>query len=372
MRAVVLLAFLAVNLPTGTTISIRLHTPVSSKTAKAGDAFEAVALTVAPGAVVRGTVESVRPAGSDTRAQLVLHFESMAGQKISARLTGIDNVRETVDETGKIDGILPNETISGRLDDGLQKLAGRYAGFASVLSAAKSAVLETADTDIVYAAGTEMEIELLQPAAIEPPDAPHPASLPDAEVLAGEPFRTVAQSPPKPSDITNLILVGTVDSVRGAFTAGGWSEAAGLSSWSKFQTFRAIAEERGYKEAPVSVLMLDGRPPDLVFEKVNNTFARRHHLRIWKRPATFRNLPVWAVAATHDTGITFSDTDRTFIHQIDSQIDRERDKVVSDLVFTGRVQAMQLFARPAVPKDLQNATGDRLDTDTRIAVLLLK
>src|SRR5690242_21612463 len=52
--------------------------------------------------------------------------------------------------------------------------------------------------------------------------------------------------------------------------------------------------------------------------------------------------PVWAVAATHDTGISFSQEDRTFIHKIDSQIDRERAKVVSDLLFTGRVQGVEL------------------------------
>jgi hypothetical protein len=77
------------------------------------------------------------------------------------------------------------------------------------------------------------------------------------------------------------------------------------------------------------------------------------------------------VAATHDTGISFSEKDRTFIHKIDSQIDRERAKVVNDLILTGRVQGVELVDRPNVPQHGQNATGDNLDTDGRIAVLLL-
>ena len=59
------------------------------------------------------------------------------------------------------------------------------------------------------------------------------------------------------------------------------------------------------------------------------------------------------------------------MHRIDSQIDRERDKVADDLLFTGRVEAFDLLERPAVPRQSQNATGDRLHTDGRMAVLLL-
>jgi hypothetical protein len=145
-----------------------------------------------------------------------------------------------------------------------------------------------------------------------------------------------------------------------------------LNPLSKFETLRALAEGRGYTEAPVSVLLLDGKPPDLVFEKTLNTFARRHHLRIWRRPGSFRGKPVWAVAATHDIGIDFSEAERTFIHRIDPQIDAERDKVVNDLLFAGHVEAFDLVERPAVPRQGSNATGDRLETDGRIAILLLK
>jgi len=117
--------------------------------------------------------------------------------------------------------------------------------------------------------------------------------------------------------------------------------------------------------------MLDGKPPDLVFEKTNDTFARRHHLRIWRRPGTVGGKPVWAVAATHDIGISFAEAERTFIHRIDPHIDGEREKVVNDLLFAGHVRAFGLVDRPQVPRQARNATGDSIETDGRVAVLLL-
>ena len=138
------------------------------------------------------------------------------------------------------------------------------------------------------------------------------------------------------------------------------------------ETVRAIAEVRGYKEAPMSILLLDGKRSDFDFQKQNNTFAKRHHLRIWRRPATFMDKPVWVSSSTHDIGIEFSQENRTFIHAIDPQIDRERAKVVSDLLFTGKVRVTRACRAAAVPKKSRNATGDAIETDGRMAVLVLK
>jgi hypothetical protein len=168
-----------------------------------------------------------------------------------------------------------------------------------------------------------------------------------------------------------VMLVGDLEQLKAAFKEAGWASAASLDGWAKFQTVRALAEDRGYNEAPVSVLLLEGKPPEIVFEKLTNTFAMRHHLRVWRRDATFLGRPVWAVAATHDTGISFSEENRTFIHKIESQIDRERSKVINDLVFTGHVTSVEIVERNNIPKNAQNATGDNLETDGKIAVLLL-
>jgi hypothetical protein len=337
------------------------------------------------GAVVRGDVEKVAQSTKpDERSNLVLAFTEIdigaAKLKLAARVASVENARESVDDQGQITGIVASETISGRLDAGLSKLAERSSGFADILNTVKKTVLKEPESDITYDAGVELALTLTAPLELKSAGGPGPAAkltpIVDERALASlvtrQPFQTMAQRPSKPSDVSNVMLIGTLEQVQQAFKDAGWSNAAALSTEAKLETFRAIAEQRGYKEAPVSVLLLEGRPPDLVFEKINDTFAQRHHLRVWKRPDTFEGKPVWVIAATHDTGIDFSEQNRTFIHKIDSKIDRERAKVVNDLLLTGRVRSVALVERPAVPKSGQNATGDSLETDGMMAVLLLQ
>lgn len=371
----------AAQFPAGTEIPVRLKTKVSTQTSRAGDPVEAVAIGGGlAGAILRGKVEKVsQSAKGDDRSVLLLKFDEIEGggakAKLAAQVAGVDNAREQVDEQGQVQGILASETITGRLDAGINKVAERYSGLGGFLGAVKGAVFKAAESDITYDPGVELTLKLAAPLDVTPPAGPklQPIGARAAleALIAREPFQTVAQNPPKPSDITNLLLIGTEEQVRQAFAEAGWHSAAELNARAKFETIRAVAENRGYSEAPVSILLLDGKPPDLVFQKVTNTFARRHHLRVWRRPAAFQGQPVWAVAATHDIGISFSEQNRTFIHLIDSQIDRERTKVVDDLVFTGRVQSSELIDRPNVPTKSENATGDALETDGKIAVLVL-
>jgi hypothetical protein len=384
----------AVEVPKGTQLHVRLKSKVATNTSKPKDVVEATVIVpvaaadgfaIPAGATVRGNVLTVSPSPSpDQRAILAFDFTELetggSKHKMAARVAEVDNARESVDEKGQLLGILSSETISARLDQGIGKLADRFSGFAGVLATAKGALLKTAETDIIYEPGVEMDIELTAPLTLPKALGPGPAaealqSFDDPgliDLARKAPFQTVAENPPKPSDITNLMIIGTREQVEAAFKAAGWSSAAALSAQSKFETFKAIAESRGYKDAPVSILLLEGKPPDLVFQKQLNTFAMRHHLRVWKRPELYQNAPVWVIAATHDTGIELSPENRTFIHKIDSKIDRERSKVVNDLIFTGMVKGLALVDRPQVPTSSRNATGDALETDAAIAVLLLK
>jgi hypothetical protein len=168
------------------------------------------------------------------------------------------------------------------------------------------------------------------------------------------------------------MFLGTEQELRTAFETAGWSSAARLSTKSKLETARALIEDRGYKEGPMSVLLLENQPPDMALQKGNNTFAQRHHLRIFRRPGLFDGKPVWVCSSTHDTGIDFSERDHTFIHRVDSSIDKERAKVVEDLLFTGMIRSLALVDRPEIPTDATNATGDVLKTDGRMAVLLFR
>lgn len=86
----------------------------------------------------------------------------------------------------------------------------------------------------------------------------------------------------------------------------------------------------------------------------------------------FRARLLWLAAATHDIGIVLDRRDKTFTHRIDGRIDDERDKLMADFEFTGRVQATGLLERPTVPRLSQNGTGDSVETDGRLGVLVLE
>jgi hypothetical protein len=296
------------------------------------------------------------------------------GRRPSQPSSRASTTRETVDDQGRIQGIVASKTGSGRLDQGINKVAEKYPSFADLLGTVKQAVLKASDANIDYKPGVEMTIELTKPlewngaangpnvSAISPQDGLF-------QLVNRQPFRAETQQGGKPSDVTNLMFLGSQQELADAFQKAGWSVAAKLNGVSKLEKFRAMAENRGYQEAPVSVLLLDGQAPDLVFEKTNDTFAARHHLRIWRRPGQFGGQAVWLCSATHDTGIDFSDQQRTFIHRIDPNIDLERAKVVSDLLFTGRVQGLSLVQRAGLAENMSNATGDALMTDGAMAVI---
>ena len=383
----------ATEVPGGTRIEIRLTSAVNTAAAKVDQAFEAVVIApvvasnqivIAAGVKLKGHIKEIKAAvNPDDQAVLDLAFDQISdatGKRanLSARLVGVDNARESVDKDGRILGIIASQTGSGRLDQGINKVTEKYSGLGELLGTIKQAVLKETDANIDYEPGVEMTIELAKPltwtgSASAPNVRPVEPQSELADLINRQPFRTSAASrttgPPKESDITNIMFVGSRQDLEKAFQTAGWSTAEQLNAKSKLETFRAMSEQRGYKEAPVSILFLNGRPPDLVFQKQNDTFSSRHHLRIWQRPEQFHGRDVWVCSSTHDTGIDFSEENRTFIHKIDGQIDRERAKVVNDLLFTGLVTGLSLVDRPAVPTSFFNATGDKIETDGRMVVV---
>ena len=119
----------------------------------------------------------------------------------------------------------------------------------------------------------------------------------------------------------------------------------------------------------MATMVLEGNRADIELQKSLNSFAKRHHLRIWRRPQETGGESVWVAAATEDVGIKFSAHARNFIHVIDGNVDAERTKVVDDLLYTGCVSEAGLIERDSLPTDLENGTGTKLKTDGRVAVL---
>jgi LssY C-terminus/Outer membrane protein beta-barrel domain len=386
----------AESVPSGTKLEIRLQQPLSSYSTQKGTKISGV--LIAPlteggdmllplGTTVEGSVVSVRKVGIGfvhETARIQLQFDRVVladGEAVplQCRITEVENAREAVDAQGRIQGIRSTSTLSNRASGVLGSLAFGDPIAAIFTTAASASVLRFSEPEISLPAGTELLAELTGPIVLPkvdpilvPPIATTPAEKKDLTQLVEElPFRTYTNKGHIPSDITNLIFIGSAGAMERAFAASDWVQVDSLTAESTYATIRSVAENQGYKGAPMSTLLLGDEPPAYAYAKTLNTFSKRHHLRIWPSSLHWNEQTVWTSSSTHDIGIGFSKKNKTFIHLIDSHIDNERAKVVNDLIFTGCVSSVQLVARPWIPKDAKNGTGEDLITDGRIAVLQL-
>lgn len=380
----------ATTLPEGTQLQIRLTKQASSQLSS-GSPIEAVVIApvlvgnepaILPGAKLTGKtkdVKAVTPENTDEQGTLRFDFTKLIDEKgkstsVSTRVTAVDNARESVQSDGLIRGITASQTFTSRLDQGIGKLAQKNSQLGELLASVKKSIVKEADASIDYGPGVELIVQLTKPAKWDGTGEEKAANTIEpleqlTRVVDSQPNRTRAEKPPSPSDLTNLMFIGSREQVAESFKQAGWEQADELGRSSRMETARAIIESRGYKAAPVSILLLDDKPPDFVFQKQNNTFAARHHIRIWQRPDQFDGKPIWVGAATHDIAINFSQESKSFTHQIDENIDNERAKVLNDLVFTGNVKGTTLVARTGIPAKISNATGDTLKTDNKMAAI---
>lgn len=386
-------AALAETVPAGTVLEIRLEQPVSSYSTRAGTGLSAVLIAplarngqmlLPSGTAVQGSVAQVRRVGLGViheTAAMTLKFDRVvlangSAYPLHCRVFEVENARERVDAGGRIQGILSTGTLSNRTSGLMGSLAFGNPIAAVFATAASASVLRFSEAEIMLPAGTELLAKLTEPLSLpgvkESAVSPVASSVAEQESLVrlvrGLPFRTVTEKG-VPSDLTNLVFLGSASAIERAFAAAGWVVVDRLTAASTYATVRSIAENQGYKAAPMSTLLLGGKPPEFAYAKTLDTFSKRHHLRIWKTSDVWDGETVWTSSSTHDIGIGFSKSNKTFIHLIDTHIDNERAKVVNDLLFTGCVSAVQLVARPWVPRDAKNGTGEPLITDGRIAVL---
>jgi opacity protein-like surface antigen len=380
----------------GTKLEIRLQQPISSYATKKGSRVSGV--LVAPltedghmllplGTTVEGSVLEIRKVGLGVvheTARIQLQFDRVVlsdgeGVPLQCRLIEVENARESVDAQGRIQGIRSTATLSNRASGIIGTLVFGDPIAAIFTTAASASVLRFSEPEISLPVGTELIAELTAPIQlpkVEPILVPPIATTPDekkalSQLVEDLPFRTYTDKSHIPSDITNLIFIGSAGAVERAFAASDWVQVDSLTAESTYATIRSVAENQGYKSAPMSTLLLGGQAPAYAYAKTLNTFSKRHHLRIWASSLNWEDQTVWTSSSTHDTGIGFSKKNKTFIHLIDTHIDNERAKVVNDLIFTGCVSNVQLVARSWIPKDAKNGTGEELITDGRVAVLQL-
>ncbi len=379
-------------LPAGTVLWLRLDTAVSTTTSRlhqqvtahvAREVREADTVVVVPlGTPVTGEITKLFPSSSPTdRARLQIQFTRLnLPNQSQLTLTGhvkdVDNSRETVLADGTIRGLLASEVPASNLDALFAKINKSDPTLGGQIQDAAARNLGKVDTSVSLPVGTTLEFVLDQALAVTRTFTPTiaitgaPTLEAVANLLAHAPQRTQTKEG-TPGDPLNLVVIGSASRIQQAFEKAGWLAAQEKTGKSIWKTIGAMASDSGYGEAPVSQLYLFGRPEDMAWERMFNTFTKRHHLRLWQTTATTPDgQPIWLGAATHDIGIDIHPG--VISHATDPDLDDERSGVAADLESGGAVRGEKLVSRSDPLTSGVTGTGGAWHTDGRLVVLELK
>jgi hypothetical protein len=340
------------------------------------------------GSILTGTVKSVRRVGLGIvheTAAMSLEFTEIIlpddeSLPLSARVIAVDNGRERVEKNGEIGGMRMTSSVAYRVS-GYIRMALMLNIHAELAAwAIKTLIVQVPEPEIYFKPGVELSLTLQEPlparAQREPEDAPRRLAEAERdsldEILATMPSRTTSPSNGRPSDLVNLMLVGSREQITEAFLAAGWVEAEPCNMHSRIQGIRAFVEGRSSGSFPMSALLLSDAEADMSWQKGLNDMSKRHHIRIWKQPQTWDGQEVWAAAATRDIDFAYMHHGSAMTHRIDGNIDQERDKIAYDLAFTSYVDVLDWQERSSIPGVTRNGTGDLMNTDKRLAVLRLR
>jgi hypothetical protein len=374
--------------PTGTTLHVRLTRPLGSFASRQHSPVDAVLIapvkhgseTILPaGSVLTGEIKSVQRVGVGLiheTASLQLSFDSIAvpggdAAPLGARLTAVDTGREVVTPKGTIQETRSTGSVGNRAALYIRKLMLWDVHSQLVVWAVKAIVIQLPEPEIYLPAGTELTLTLSDPLVTSRVDslATEPRLFTNDErdslapILSYLPRRTSVAGSERPSDLINVVLIGSRERIAAAFEAAGWVEPRPVSARAAFAGAWALIRNTPYPNAPMSALLLNDAKADMSWQKGFNDVSKRHHVRFWKQPETWQDEDVWIGAATRDVDFAFLRGGTFLTHKIAAQVDHERDKVAADVAFASCADTMDWWDRPEVPSHLKNGTGDTMETD---------
>ena len=177
-----------------------------------------------------------------------------------------------------------------------------------------------------------------------------------------------------PADPLNVAVVGSREQVIEALRAAGWESADRITLRSGWKDARSVLFNRPYPTAPMSTHYFLNRPQDLAFEQqIGGSPRRRHHVRFWRvdDPAC-PSRTLWLGAASFDATVGVSRFTGEVMHHIDPAVDRERERLLSDLEAAGEVESVSRVPNFGPAGRGQNGTGDPYVADGVLAIAVLR
>jgi LssY C-terminus len=375
----------AAVLPAGTNLEARLSTATGSRISHPGDRVEATVIApvysnerivVPQGAVISGVVESVDRLGLGIKhptAGINFRFTSLrlpdgTTSDLEARTAEVETARERVAPDGDIRGIHANASLSSGASILISALIADV-HFAIPAIGMKFLIARSPDPEIYFPAGTELILQTTADASVTDIHPLEEAAELDTrderraqDLLSTLPEQTFIGRN-RPSDLVNILLLGTHEQIERAFRAAGWTGEQRHSALALYRMYHCLVQRTGYKMAPMARLRFNGQVPDTVYQKSLDTFSKRHHIRLWQQDGS----DAWVGATTQDVAYTFRRMHLT--HASDDAIDNERTKVVNDLWMTGCVSRASVMRRELSRQ--YESSGFPISTDGGVAILRL-
>lgn len=169
--------------------------------------------------------------------------------------------------------------------------------------------------------------------------------------------------------ISFIIIAKDDASLINIFEQAGWSLADSPTVSAIWKLAKAAISNQEYLDAPVTPSFWNGTVNSFGFEKptVSATVRQRHHCRFWRTDFVTENgAQVYVGTASFDKGLKWLIT-----HEIDPDIDKEREFIFTDLTKTGLI-ASDSKINITTPEVSKNFSGSLFFTDGQAYIIYLK
>ena len=271
---------------------MRLSAPTGSRISHAGDPIEATViapvladgrLVIPQGAIASGVVQRVKRLGLGLKhltSGIEYRFDKVqlpdgTPIPIQARVVQVETAKERVNDQGVVGGIYPTANLSATAAFYVLPLLCLNPEFGVPLLGVKSLIARSPDPEIYFPAGTELILQLTAEADVRTARIPQGGIAPLSAgemadvsgVLAKLPQQRTDRGPNHPSDLINIVFLGSRESLNRAFQAAGWSGAQRSSLRSIYRMYHSMVQRIGYSMAPMGKLRLNGVTADVEYQK---------------------------------------------------------------------------------------------------------
>jgi membrane-associated phospholipid phosphatase len=176
----------------------------------------------------------------------------------------------------------------------------------------------------------------------------------------------------QPQEPINIIIIGSRDRLNQVFSDAGWITCDRINAKSIGKMIVSTLFNGSYPQAPGVPSLWDTEPNPYAFQKPTETIRSREHVHIWGTPFLLDGQEnVWFGTAHFDQAVKINSAIIMPTHTIDPAIDKEREKIKSELDATGEVESVKDF-QIVDPTMGKNQSGDLFFTDGKADMFFLK